>query len=329
MAIPNFSGTVANIYPAAFLGVYIRVTGGADYWQTLGSISSGVLNLQSFSVNDSLARNKSQGAVNFTAKCNMLQASLTELELLDSICNGQNDFLFKTTTAGAIPAPPDSAATTGWIEVSASQVGCKAKVVCDGDPSNDMHIELDWQGSILLSAYDSAVNPTIGGSSAGAAFASSAQSGSTYYAIGTYTASYDGGSSINANIKPCGISSITLADNAGGGTETISPISNVKMSYEFLATTDGIRRFLPNSLDINLEYDWLATKEDDLQLLDSLLPLNLNIVVTMLNGRVFTLNNLVGVESNYEISGDMDKARVLRFTHKGKILQSSFDGIVS
>jgi len=29
------------------------------------------------------------------------------------------------------------------------------------------------------------------------------------------------------------------------------------------------------------------------------------------------------------VSGDMDKNRVIRFTHKGKVLQSSFDGIVT
>jgi len=50
----------------------------------------------------------------------------------------------------------------------------------------------------------------------------------------------------------------------------------------------------------------------------------------MLDGVVFTLDNSeVGIETNFEVSGDMDKPRIIRFSHKGKVLQSSFDGIIS
>jgi hypothetical protein len=52
-------------------------------------------------------------------------------------------------------------------------------------------------------------------------------------------------------------------------------------------------------------------------------------IITMLSGLVITLDNQVGIETNFEVSGDMDKNRVVHIIHKGKILQSSFDGIVS
>ena len=96
-----------------------------------------------------------------------------------------------------------------------------------------------------------------------------------------------------------------------------------------LANQDGLRRFLPNTLDVSIEYDWMATLNSDLLLLGNATTGDIKIIVTMLDGVIFTLDNQVGIESNFEVSGDMDKNRVIRFTHKGKVLQSSFDGIVT
>jgi hypothetical protein len=324
MAFPTVTtASPANIKPAAFLAVYAAdVTTGK--WQTLGSIAEGVMNIADFTSPDSLGRNKTNGASNFTAKCKMKQTSLTELELLDSICAGTVSFLFKLSDAGAIPTSP--AVTAGWVTVSSSQVGVKARLVCDGTPENDRYIELEWQGSLLLSEKDACVKASIDDN----LFASSADSATApFYAIGTYTAALDGGSPKNANLKPCGVSTITIIDSAGGDPVVMSPIQNVRMSYDMLATQDGRRRFLPNSLDVNIEYDWMATDSADLLLLDNMVVLDIVIGIVMLDGVTFTLTNQVGIETNFEVSGDMDKIRVVRFTHKGKVLQSSFDGIVS
>lgn len=325
MAFPTVTtASPANIKPAAFQAVFIADASTGKY-QTLGSISGGVMNIKDFSSPDSLGRNKTNGAFEFTAKCNMKQCSLTELELLDSICDGTNAFLFKLSDAAAIPTA-GAAATIGWVKVTAAQVGVKAKVICDGTPEQDRHIELEWRGTAILSAKDAMVKASIDDNE----FASSADSATApYYAIGTYTAALDGGSPKNTNLKPCGVSTITLTDDAGGDPVTMSPIQNVKMSFEMLATQDGLLRHLPNALDINIEYDWMATDAADLLLLDGMVVLDVNPTITMLDGLVITLDNQTGIETNFEVSGDMDKNRVVRFAHKGKILQSSFDGIVS
>lgn len=312
----------ANIKAAAFLGVYIR--GSAEKWATLGSIANGVLNVEGFESDDSLGRNRSNGAQNFTAKCLMKQTSLVELELLGTICNGQNDFLFKLTDA---ETPAGSAAKVGWVYVTAAQVGVKANTVCDGTPEDDRHIELEWQGSIILgdATQTAMLKPTL----AAADFGSTASSGETFYGIGVYTAATDGGSPDNSHLKPCGVSTVTLEDATDSGAQTIGPIQNVKMNYEMIATQDGIRRFLPNSMAINIEYDWMASDNADLLLLDNMVQRNINIVVTMLDGVVFTLANQVGIKSKLDISGDMDKNRVVNFSHRGKVLQSTFASIVS
>lgn len=325
MAFPTVTTpSPANINPAAFVAVY-AADSTTNKWQTLGSISAGVLNIQDFTAPDSLNRNKTNGAFKFTAKCNMKQCSLTELELLDSITDGTNAFLFKLANAAAIPTT-GAAATAGWVKVTAAQVGVKAKPVFDGTPENEAHIELDWQGTAILSAKDAMIKASIDDDE----FTSSADSATApYYAIGTYTAAKDGGSPKNANLKPCGVSTLTLTDDAGGSPVTMSPIQNVKLSFEQLATTDDLLRWLPNALRISAEFDWMATDAADLLLLDGMVILDVNPTITMLSGLAITLDNQTGIETNYEVSGGMEKNQIVRFTIKGDILNSSFDGIVS
>jgi hypothetical protein len=321
MAFTNFTGGVANITPAAFQAVYIKT--GSEKWQTLGAISNGVLNINTFSAPDSLTRNKAINSIGFSAKCRMMQSSSIALLLLDNICDGSNSFLFKMTDAATVTT---SAAYAGWIYVTNSQVGCKGKVVADGTPEDNRYIELEWQGSIYNSdANETAMlKPTLQ-----TADFEATGSGGTYHAIGLYTDATDGGNPIISQIRSCGVSSVTFDTSPASGAETISPIQNVKFTLEMLANTDGLRRFLPISLDISLEFDWMATLNSDLLLLGNAVQQDVKIIVTMVDSVVFTFDNRIGLESNFEVSGDMDKNRVVRWTSKGKTLQSNIDSIVS
>ncbi len=313
-----------NIYPCGIVAVY-AADASTGKWQTLGAISGGVIDVEDFSTMDSLNRNKSNGAFKFTASATMLQASLTELELLDSITDGTNAFLFKLPDAGAIPTS-GAAATTGWMEVTAAQVGVKAKIVGDGTPENTFRIELEWQGTAILSAKDVVVKATIDDNE----FSSSADSGTApYYAIGTYSATLNGGTPTLSHIKPCGVATLTLTDDAGGDAQTMSPIQNIVFNFEQLAAQDDLLRYLPNALRINLEFDWMASDAADLLLLDDMVILDVNPTITYANGLIFTFDNQTGIETKYSISGGMEKNRVVHFTCKGDILNSSFDAIVS
>jgi len=325
MAFPTVTtASPANIKPSAIVAVY-AADSSTSKWQTLGSIGESTLNIQDFSSPDSMNRNKTNGAFKFTAHVIMKQCSLYELELIDSITNGTNAFLFKLPDAGAIPTG-GSTATEGWFKVTAAQVGVKYKLVCDGTPENDMHIELDFQGTAILSAKDGMVKAAIDDNE----FASSADSATApYYNIGTYTATLDGGSPSNTHLYPCGVASMTLTDDAGGGAVTMSPIQNIKLSFEQLATEDGLLRFLPNALRINFEFDWMASDAADLLLLDGMVVLDVNPTLTFASGLIVTFDNQTGIETNLELPGNMEKNRVIRFTAKGDILNSSLDAILS
>ena len=325
MAFPAVTtASPANIKSAAFLAVYAYEATSTKY-QTLGAITQGQLNIENFSHDDSLGRNQSSGVWNFTAKCRMMQTSTVELELLDSLTAGTNDFLFKLSDAEAVTA---SAAYGGWVKVTAAQVGVKARFVADGTPEDLRYIELEFQGSIYISTNNqiALVTPTLAATS----FASTADSATAvFYGIGTYTAATDGGSPTLTAIRSCGVSTLTY-DNAGGSAPvSMSPIQNVKMTFEQLATVDSLRRFLPNSMQVTIETDWMATDKADTLLLDNMVAITLKGIWTFIDGVIITLDNQTGIGVNYETLGDMDKNRVVRFRHTGKILNSSFDGVVS
>lgn len=316
------SFTVATPSPAyhraaGFQSVFCRPTG--ELWQTLGSVAEGVLNFNNYAELDSMGRNKAH-AVEFTAKVKMKQASETEIDLLDTITAGTCDFLFKLSDAGAIPGT--TAVTEGWVEVSSSQVGIKATLDASGDPGNNRFILLEWQGSLLFSELDAAVKADIDDDD----FEATGGSG-TLRTIGTYTAAKDGGKGTPANIKPCGVTAVTLADT-GEAAQTLGAVKNAKITFSQIAEVDSLRRFLPYAYDVNIEYDWMQTNAANMIQLDSIVDGEIDLHITMMGGSAILLTNEVGIQSNYEVSGDYDKIKVVRFTHKGKILRATLESTV-
>jgi hypothetical protein len=323
MAYPNDFPTIATYSPAynraaGFNSVFIRPSGGL--YQTLGAIADGELKFSPYKATTSTGKNK-QHAVEFTAKCKMLQAALIEVELVDQICTGLNSFLFKMSDFGAIPGA--AAVTEGWTLVTAAQVGCKANIVLDGDADKNTYIELEWQGSMLLSEMPAAVKASIDDDE----FEATGGSG-TLKAIGIYTSAKDGGSPTTSHILPAGISTITLAET-GGTAQTVNGIQNVKFTINSLFSTDCKRRFLPHGFDIHLEYEWQSTDAANLLNLYTMVDTEVDVLVTMLSAQIYTMTNVVGIETSYESAGDYDKVRIVRFIHTGKILKASLDGIVS
>jgi hypothetical protein len=323
MPYPAFTGGVANINPSSFVAVYIRA-GSGEKWQTLGSIQAGTLNLKDFSAADSLGRNKAINSYDFTAKFNMMQCASTELKLVDNICSGGNDFLFKLPNAVAITGSP--VASAGWRMVTAAQVGAKAKVVADGSPDKNREIQIELQGSIFKSDANEVLfyTPTLQATDFEAT-----GSGGTFHGIGTYTAATDGGSPTMSHIVPAGLSSVTF-DLAGGASPvTITPVNNIKFSLEMLAVADSVRAFRPVSLSVDITIDWMATLSADLLLLGNGTVVDVKAIFTFLDGEAFTFDNQTGIEGNYEVSGDMDKNQFAQFALKGKTLQATIGTIAS
>ena len=309
-----------KVESCAFASVYVRAQG--EKWQTLGAIENGMLNIMNFSTLDSFGKNKPNGALNLSASCKMKQTSIVELGLNDTICNGRNDFLFKLTDSD----DPSGLAVGGWVLMSAIKSGVKAKLVADGDPRTNRVIELVWRGS-AVDAYSEHINllsPILVDSD----FESSSDAG-TFHSIGLYTATSDGGSAQTSHLVPCGVLSVDFYTPSGSTHVVIGPVSNVRLSLETIPSNDTLRRYLPNTVIAFAEYDWMATDSDDVQTLDEITADDVSLYITMLDGIVFALSTNVGIASNFESVGDTDKARVTRFTHQGRILQSSLASIIT
>lgn len=309
----------ANRISAAILAAYVRPTG--EKYQTLGAVRNAELVIEDYVHPDGLRKNKAIQSKSVTARVEMMQCSLTEIELLDSLINGTNNFLFKL--ADAAPIPGVSAATTGWMLFTSSQLGVKPKIVLSGDVDQNSRIELEFSGSLQFSEVDAAVKAVI----ATADFESSADAG-TFHAIGTYTATADGGRPKMANIKSCGISSLTLADT-GGAAQTLGPIDEPVIEFEYVAEQDSLKVFRSRWVNVNIEYLWKQTDSVNLLNLDTFTDEEVDVVVTMKNGLVLTLTNQVGIGARFESVGDYERTRSIKFRHQGSIEPSAIDAIFS
>lgn len=323
MAFPSISSAITQHRPASFKAVYCRPA--SDKYQTIGAISDGTIEFSEYEVTDSQGRNKAF-AFKVTGSCKMLQASLTEIELMDTLAAGTNAWLFKLSDAAAVPTA-GAAATEGWILLSSAQVGCKPKLVMSGDFRNNTYIELQFQGSLLWSEMDAAIKASIDDDE----FASSADSATAaLYAIGTYTAAKDGGNPTVANIKPAGVSSITLAE-AGGATATVGPVKNVKIEFEFLSDSENEARgrHICHAVAADISYEWMETDAANLLNLNAFSDTEIDAVLTMANGVVVTLSNKVGISSKFRVAGTFQNVRVIEFAHRGHMLKTDFDGVFS
>lgn len=302
-----------------FQYVYIKPSG--EKWQTLGAISQASFELMNHTVRDSLGKNKAY-AFGFTAKCQMDQCSLTEIELQDSLNNGTNDFLFKMFDAAAIPTA-GAAATEGWMKVTSSQVGCKSRIIASGDTDVNRKIELEWQGSVVFSAGDGIVKASIDDDE----FESSADA-NTFHAVGTYTAAKDGGLPTPANIRPASVTSITLADT-GGAAQTVGATRAIECVFEYKSQEDSRRRFLPYCVDIAIAYEWMETDAPNLLNLDTMTDAEIDAVITFVDGLIMTLTNRVGIATNFNSTGDAENIRTIKIEHTGVVQMSVVDGIFS
>ena len=318
MAFPTIA-TASNAFrvPAAIQYIYIRPSG--ELYQTLGALKNAEIVFDDYEQTDSLGKNKVIQAMTVTAKATMMQASVTEIELLDTLVAGTSSFLFKMADAAAIPTV--AAVTEGWFLLSSTQIGVKYKIVASGDTENQMEIQLEFAGSLQYSAVDAAIKASIDDNE----FEATGGSG-TFKAIGTYTAALNGGLPTSTSIKSCGISALTLADTAGAA-QTLGPIDDPVIEFEAMAEQDSLKVFRTRWVNVNINYKWKQTDAVNLLNLNAFSDSEIDVVVTMANGIVMTLTNQTGIAARLESVGDFEGTRSIIFRHTGKLLPSAIDGI--
>jgi hypothetical protein len=338
MGYPAISTAISAQRAAGILKAYIKT--GSEKWQSLGHIRNGEMKLTPNSGNDAARKNLAADSYIFEAKFEIMQTAILEIEKMDSICDGSNSFLFKLTDAGTI----SSGATEGWFTVSNSQVGAKARYVCDGNPSSQQFIEVMLKGTILKTAVDAAAKASI----AVADFHISTTASETYStnngsAGGTIFGYYvsttpDDNYGLNANIRSCGFSSVALQDAAdtGSGYTTLGRVRNGRITIDMITEEDNLNRYNPYGVDIDIEYELLVSDATTLLLLDSMNATNTDVKVTLLDGKIWTIQHnagalaqSLGATMTLEAVGDFDKFRIIRCSHKGRITSGTLDGLIA
>jgi len=335
MAYANITNILSAQKPAGIKKVYIR--NASEKWQTLGQIRNGSLMVTPYTTNNTYQNNLHINSYTFEAKFEMLQTLTIELEALPNILTGisgvANDFLFYMTDVDSIPT--SATVTAGWVIVTASQVRPTAKYVSDGNPSTDQFVEIVVRGTLLGSAVAAAVKASIDdgdfhlSSTASESFSNNAAGGGGTlfgYYLST-TPSDDVG--VLANIRPNGFSSVALDNALSSGAETLTYFRNGKIVLDFVSEDDSLGRPNVYAIDVLVEHESTLTDAATLILMNSMNPINTNVVVTLLDGKVFTFNSKLGVATTFENVGDFDKLRILRFVHKGRILLSELAGVVA
>ena len=316
------TATNAKRVPASIQSVYIRPSG--ELYQTLGAIQEGCeIVLEDYVQNDSQGKNKSIQAKSVYAKIRMMQCSLTEIELLDTMIDGTSAFLFKMVDAAAIPTG-GAAATEGWWLFSSTQIGISSvKVDLSGDSEKNAFIEIEFKGSLQDASLTAALKASIDDDE----FEATGGSG-TFKAIGTYTAAKNGGLPTTANIKSCGIASLTLADT-GGAAQTLGPIDNPVIELNYMSEQDSLKVGRVRWVAINIQYEWKQTDAVNLLLYDDFTDAEIDKVITMANGLILTFTNQTGIAANLQSVGTYENTRSFVFKHEGKVLPSAVDGIFS
>ena len=330
MAYPSISTAISAQRAASIVKAYIKT--GSEKYQNIGFIRNGELKVTPYSTVDTRQRNMATDAYTFEAKFEMLQTKLEELELIDSIVNGASDWLFKLTDAATVTT---SAAYEGWVAVTDTQVGTKARYVCDGNPNNTQFVEIMVKGTLVKTALDAALKATLQtsdfhlSSTASETFSDNASAaGGTIFGYYLSTTA-DDNTGVLANKRAAGFSTVALDDDLSSSAVTLGRVRNGRMVFDWVAEEDSLGRFNVYAIDVDIEYEYMVTDAATLLLLDSMNQTNTKVTITLLDGKVFTLSSKLGVNTSFENVGDFDKFRVMRFSHKGRILTSEFDGIVA
>jgi len=96
-----------------------------------------------------------------------------------------------------------------------------------------------------------------------------------------------------------------------------------------LANNDDLLRPITSSWDIATEFDQMSTLQADLLLLGNATNDTAKAIITMLDGMVFTFDNVVGIQNSLDIQGDIEKNRAIHWTLTGAVAVSSLYGLVS
>jgi hypothetical protein len=287
----------ANIVPSGISSWKLRESGQTEFW-TLPFLKDAKVMEKTLTTLGSTGRQHPY-AVELTASAKMLAINeLTLMELFDDL--GTLDFDHQITM--------QNGQTWDTSLLSTGFGGLKWKLVCDANMDDVMHLEVEMDRRLTLGEEDT-IHGAVGASTADVG---------TCDDISTLTL---------ADIGVAGIAKVELGE--GSYSNTMSALNGGSFTAELLTERDSLGRSKGYAIKIDYDVNCFQADDTDVDDLDTLAGYDIDTKITMVNGRVWTMDSMLGFHSELTFENDMDGTSFIKVQGGGKILPASWDGIIT
>ena len=301
-SIYSFAAAISNQKAKGISAVYVNGTSG---YTTLGFIRNGSAIIKSLTSMDTFGR-EFPHAVSCEYKFEMLQATATEIDLMDSLVGGSVDFII--TGVDGLQYEHLAADNSG-----ANVLGVYVKVSNDSSIDKNRFIEVNLKVNIPTANLSNIIKST--------------PTTITQVAAGTFGAIVNSSTLTGrlAGIVPSGILSVGVrAWGESSSYDTIGRIKNGKWELSHSFEEDDLGRYNSYCVDMNLEFDYLQSTQTEIASFQLAAANQFDYKITNVDGTILYLNNEAGVNWSFENVGNIEGLRVIKVVGKGKIAGVDF-----
>lgn len=304
--IYTFAADLTKQLPKGIKDVYVKVAADTGY-STLGKIRNGKAHVRSSSTQDTYKRSKPFSAV-AEHEFEMLQCSLTEIELMDQLILG--DVLVIVETVDAQYYVHNAAATL---------LGIKFKITADAKIDANRFILVQMSVGLIDSELDTvmpSVAPTLTAPATGDKFWAIANTGVVVTNPGR-----------QENILPAGVATLEICALSESSYDDMGEVTNSSLTVESFGDMSDKLRYRNVGLTVLANYDTMQDSNTEKANLDLIHTNGGNFKITFFDGLVATLANKVGMQWNEGFDGDFEGHKFINFKLDGNILKSDLDGV--
>lgn len=307
-SIYPFAADLTKQVPRGIAKVYVKKAADTGY-SSLGDIRNGKAHVRLTGTQNSRKRTNPFAAI-AEHEFEMLQCSLAELELLDTLRAGDVDVIIECIDGQCYVH-----------NAAATRVGIWAKPVFDAKIDSNRFIQIRMKVGLLSSEIDTVVPSSAPSITAPA-------DTDTFWSIANPT-----GVTTNPgkkeNIRPAGIATAEICALSESSYDDMGEVTNFAFSLEPLGRESDKLRFRTIGFKIDGSFDQMQDSSTEKGALDLFHANGASFKFTFHDGLIVTLADKVGVIPDEGFDGDFDDHKVIKYTIDGSILVSELDGIVS
>lgn len=308
-SIYGYSASIPGQKPRGIAKVFVKKTGDTGY-SSLGYLRNGKAHLKSAQTQDASKRSRIFSAI-AEYDFEMLQASLVETELLDSLCAGDVDVIVQCVDGQQYEHI-----------TAATRVGIKFKYVSNAKIDANKFIQIQMRVGLIDSQIDSVVptSPTA---------VTAPITADTFWAIAN-TGSAVTNLGRPENILPAGFSTVEICAISESSYDDMGEVTNSSLEIESFGEPSDRLQYRNVGAMIKGSFETLQDSSADKANLDLIHTNGANIKITQYDGMVWTLaTNIVGITYDEGFDNDFDGTKTIKYALDGAILISALDGIVA